>query len=76
MGGLKQSLYLLEVGLSDGVSRKGADASHLQYNVTYFLDNPIDNKACLLTDHFLDDLTGQSRAGKLPGSGLRMSDIA
>ena len=76
MGCLEQSLYLSEVRLSDGVSGKGADALHLQYNVTYFLDNPIDNKACLLTDHASNDLTKRSRVGKLPDNDLRMSNIA
>lgn len=52
------------------------DASLSQHNVTIFGDNPIDNMACLLTDHFSNDLTGRNRAGKLLGSGLRTSDIA
>ena len=62
--------------LSDGVSRKGVDALHLQYNVTYFLDNPIDNRACLLTNHASNDLAKQSRVGKLPSNNLRKSNIA
>jgi len=76
VGDLKKSLYLLEFGLSNGVSRKGADASHLQYNMIYFLDNPIDNKAYLSTDHASNDLRRQSRVGKLPSNDLRKSNIA
>ena len=76
MDDLKQSLYLLGVGLNDGVSGKGVDAFLLQYNVTYFLDNPIDNGACLLTDHASNDLAKRSHVGKLPGNDLRKSSTA
>ena len=31
--------------------------------------------ACLLTNHFSNDLTGRNRAGKLPGTALRTSGI-
>ena len=63
-------------GISDDVSGKRADALLLQRSVTYFVDNPIDNRACLLTDHASNDLTKRSRVGKLPGNDLRKSNTA
>ena len=74
MDDLGQSLYLLRAGLNGGVSGKGLDALLFQYNVTYFSDNPIDNKACLSIDHASNDLTKRSCVGKLPGNDLRKSN--
>ena len=76
MDDLEQSLYLLRVGLTGGVSGKGPDASLFQYNVTYFLDNAIDNKSYLSLDDASNDLTKRSHVGKLPGNDLHKLNTA